>query len=47
MSSYLIFLKDWVELSLNIENGATVMWSVKSVGLRNLWVCHFRNFGKN
>ena len=30
MSSYLVFLKDWVELSLNIENGATLRWSVKS-----------------
>ena len=36
MSSYLVFLKDWVELSLNIENGVTIMWSVKPVGLQNL-----------
>ena len=36
MSSYLVFLKYWSELSLNIENGITIMWSVKSVGLRNL-----------
>ena len=35
MSSYLVFLKDWAELSLNIENGVTIMWSVKSVGLQN------------
>ena len=35
MSSYLVFLKDWAELSLNIENGVTIMWSEKSVGLRN------------
>ena len=35
MSSYLVFLKDWAELSLNIENVVTIMWSVKSVGLRN------------
>ena len=35
MSSYLVFLKNWAELSLNIENGVTIMWSVKSVGLRN------------
>ena len=30
MSSYLVFLKDWAELSLNIENGVTLMWPVKS-----------------
>ena len=35
MSSYLVFLKDWAELSLNIENGVTIIWSVKSVGLQN------------
>ena len=34
--SYLVFLKDLAELSLNIENGVTIMWSVKSVGLQNL-----------
>ena len=33
MSSYLVFLKDWAELPLSIENGVTIMWSVKSVGL--------------
>ena len=43
MSSYLVFLKDWVELSLNIENGVTIMWSVKSVALQNL---PFLKFGK-
>ena len=36
MSSYLVFLKGWVELSLNSENGVTIMWSVKSVALQNL-----------
>ena len=36
MSSYLVFLKDRAELSLNIENGVAIMWSVKSVGLQNL-----------
>ena len=36
MSSYLVFLRDWVELSFNIENGVTIMWSVKSVGVQNL-----------
>ena len=35
MSSYLVFLKYWAELSLNIENGFTIIWSVKSVGLQN------------
>ena len=49
MSSYLVFLKDWVELSLNIENGVTIMWSVKSVALRNLPFLKFwkklANFG--
>ena len=25
MSSYVVFLKDWAELSLNIENGVTIM----------------------
>ena len=35
MSSYQVFLKDWAELSLNIKNGVNIMWSVKSVGLRN------------
>ena len=35
MSSYLVFLKNWAELSLNIENGVTITWSVKSVGLQN------------
>ena len=34
--SYLVFLKDWAKLSLNIKNGVTIIWSVKSVGLRNL-----------
>ena len=37
-----VFLKDWEELSLNIENGVTIMWSVKSVGLRNLPFLKFR-----
>ena len=36
MSPYLVFPKDWAELSLNIENGVTIMWSVKSVGMQNL-----------
>ena len=36
MSSYLVFLKDWAEWSLYIENRVTIAWSVKSVGLRNL-----------
>ena len=36
MSSYLVFLKDWAELSLNIENRVTIMFSVKSVGLQDL-----------
>ena len=40
MSAYLVFLKDWAELSLDIENGITVMWSVKSVGCK---ICHFWN----
>ena len=40
MSAYLVFLKDWAELSLDIENGITVMWSVKSVGCE---ICHFWN----
>ena len=35
MSSHLIFRKNWAELSLNIENGVTIMWSVKSVGMQN------------
>ena len=42
MSSYLVFLKDWAELPLNIENGVTIMWSVKSVGLQNLPFLKFR-----
>ena len=42
MSSYLVFLKDCVELSLNIENGVTIMSSVKSVGLQNLPFFKFR-----
>ena len=49
MSSYMVFLKDWAELSLNIENGFTIMWSLKSVGLRNPPFLKFRkkisNFG--
>ena len=40
--SYLVFLKDLAELSLNIENGVTIMWSVKSVGLQNLLFLKFR-----
>ena len=36
MSSYLVFLKDWAELSLEIQNGVTIMWFVKSVGLKIL-----------
>ena len=28
--------KDWVQLSLNIENVVTIIWFKKSVGLRNL-----------
>ena len=47
--SYLVFLKDWAEVSLNIENGVTIIWSVKSVGLKNLPFLKFRkkiaNFG--
>ena len=35
MSSYLVFLKVWAELSLSIGNRVTIMWSVKSVGLQN------------
>ena len=35
MSSYLVFLKDWAELTLSIENDITIIWSVKSVGLQN------------
>ena len=42
MSSYLVFLKDWAELSLNIENGVTIMWSVKSVDPRNPPFLKFR-----
>ena len=38
----MIFLKDWAELSLNIENGVTIMWSVKSMGLQNLQFLKFR-----
>ena len=37
MSSYLVFRKkEWAQLSLNIENVVTIMWFIKSVGLRNL-----------
>ena len=36
MNSYLVFLKGWAKLSLKIENGITIMWSVKSAGLRDL-----------
>ena len=42
MSSYLVFLKGWAELSLNIENGVTIMWSVESVGLQNPQFLKFR-----
>ena len=42
MSSYLVFLKDWAELSLNIENGITKMFSVKSVGLQDLSFLKFQ-----
>ena len=42
MSSYLVFLKDWAEFSLNIKNGVTIMWSVESVGLPNLPSLKFR-----
>ena len=42
MSSYLVFLKNWAELSLNIENGVTITWSVKSVGLQNQPFLKFR-----
>ena len=35
MSSYQVSLKNWVELSLNIESGVTIMWCVKSVGHRH------------
>ena len=42
MSSYLVLLKDWAELFLNIENVVTIMWSVKSEGLQNLPFFKFR-----
>ena len=42
MTSYLVFLKVWAELSLSIENRVTIMWSVKSVGLQNLPFLKFR-----
>ena len=42
MSSYLVLLKDWAELFLNIENMVTMMWSVKSEGLQNLPFLKFR-----
>ena len=49
MNSYLVFLKDWAEWSLYNENGVTIAWSVKSVGLRNLSFLKFQkklaNFG--
>ena len=35
MSSYMFFQNDRAELSLKIENGVTIMWSVKSLALRN------------
>ena len=47
MSSYLVFLKDWAELSLNIENEVTIMWSVKSVDLQNLPLLKFRKKSAN
>ena len=40
--SYLVFLKDWAEVSLNIKNGVTIIWSVKSAGLQNLPFLKFR-----
>ena len=50
MSSYQALLNDWAELSLDIENGVTITWSVKSVGPRNLPFLKFRkklaNFGQ-
>ena len=36
------FPKRLSRISLNIENGVTIMWSVKSVGLKNLLFLKFR-----